>query len=165
MPTVQVRVSQFRTDRQKQLLNLLNDKRVKKEANKILKDYINVFVPKKSGALRRSAIVTDESISWGRGLPYARYQYGGVVYGRNYPIIKGGRVVGWYSKPGVPKYPTGRMMGTQNEIMGWVFGYSEPNTGYSWDERFKNDFGWRAKANQEITRYLKRECKNRGLNT
>ena len=167
MPTVKIEVARFRTDKQKALLAMLNDKSVQKESNKILKDYINAFVPKESGALRRSAIVTHETISWGRGLPYAHYQYEGEIYGPNYPIIKGGRIVGWYSKPGVPKHPTGRKMGPYtkgNEWLGYPFGYSEPGTSHHWDEEFNKSLRWKAQANKEITRYLKKECKKRGLN-
>ena len=166
MSTISINIERFRTDRQKQLIKMLNDKRVQKEANEILKDYINIFVPKDSGDLRRSAIVTHESISWGDGLEYARYQYEGEIYGKNYPIIKGGRIVGWFSKPDVPKFPTGRKIGDfSGEWFGWLFGYSVPATKHHWDELFKRDIQWRARANQEVTRYLKRECKNRGLKT
>ena len=167
-PRVRIFLSRFRTEKQKALLKMLNDKKVQKEANTILKNYINHFVPKASGALRNSADVTYESISWGKGLPYARYQYKGQIYGKNYPIIRGGRIVGWYSKPGVPKYPTGRMMqpyrGKASEYMGWPFGYNEPGTEHHWDVKFKKDSGWKARANRDVTAYLKAECKRRGLN-
>lgn len=168
MPTVKIEVERFNTTKQKKLLNMLNDKRVQKEANVILKDYINAFVPKQSGALRRSAIVTHQSISWGRNLAYAHYQYEGDIYGPNYPIIKGGRIVGWYSKPGVPKHPTGRKISAYtfgNEWLGYPFGYTVPGTEHHWDEKFNNDPRWKAKAGQEITRYLKKECKERGLSS
>lgn len=165
MPTVQIDVEQFSTKKQKKLLAMLNDKNVQKQSNEILKNYINYFVPMKSGALRRSAIATPNMIYWGRRLPYARYQYEGDVYGPNIPIVKNGTIVGWYSKPGVKKHPTGRKLGVSREWMGWLFGYSEPGTGHHWDEKFKNDIRWKAQANREITRYLKKECKDRGLQT
>lgn len=165
---IDIDVSEFKTTKQQKLLKMLNDKRVQKQANEILKDYINHFVPKHHGALRRSAVATYESISWGHGLAYGIYQYEGEIYGKNYPIIRGGRIVGWYSKPGVKKHPTGRK--TQpydpaNEWKGWPFGYTTPGTGHHWDRLFNKDRRWKAKANIEITRYLKRECKERGLNT
>ena len=165
MPTVKIDVSRFRTTKQQKLLQMLNDKNVRKNANVILKDYINAFVPKENGALRRSTIVTHQSISWGRGLPYAHYQYEGDIYGPNFPIIKGGRIVGWYSKPGMTKHPTGRKMSAYvgNDWLGYHFGYSEPGTEHHWDVKFNNDAQWKAKANIEITRYLKKECKQRGL--
>ena len=166
---IEVDVVDIRTKKQNELLELLNSKRVQKQANEILKDYINKFVPKDTGALRRSAKVTNETISWGLGLdnPYAIYQYNGEIFGPNYPIIKGGRIVGWYSKPGQKKYPTGRMMGPYragNSWLGYNFGYSEPGTSHHWDEKFRKSLRWKAQANREITRYLKSECKKRGLN-
>lgn len=165
MPTVKIDVERFSTIKQKALLTMLNnDKAVRKNVNIILKDYINWFVPKASGKLRRSAIVTHNTISWGRGLKYARYQYGGEIYGPNYPIIRGGRIVGWYSRG--PKSPTGRMMSAHtqgSEWMGWVFGYTEPGTEHHWDVKFNSHRMWKAKANREITHYLKQECKKRGL--
>ena len=166
---IEIDVAEFKTKRQKQLLAMLNDKRVQKQCNEILKDYINWFVPKNTGALRNSARATNETISWGVGLPqpYAIYQYNGEIFGKNYPIVKGGRIVGWYSKPGVKKYPTGRMMapyrGTASEWMGYPFGYNVPGTGHHWDEKFNKSIRWKAKANRDITRYLKKECKDRGL--
>lgn len=159
--TVNIQLERFRTDKQQELLKLLNDKKVQKQVNVYIKDAINEFVPMKSGALRRSAIVTHKSITWGRGLKYARYQYGGIVYGPNYPITRGGTIVGWYSKPGVKKHPTGRELGVPGMWRGWRFGYTTPGTHHHWDNEFK--YQVKLKTNQEITRYLKRECKERGL--
>jgi len=41
-------------------------------------------------------------------LPYAHYQWQGEVYGPNYPIVRGGEVIGWCS-PG-HKTPTGKKL-------------------------------------------------------
>lgn len=166
MPTVKIEVSRFSTKKQRELLNMLKDRNVLKQANTILKDYINAFVPKQSGKLRRSAIVTHQSISWGRGLPYARYQYNGQIYGPNFPIIRNGRIVGWYSRPGSIKHPTGRMMSAYtmgSEWMGYNFGYNEPGTGHHWDQLFNKSLRWKAQANRDVTAYLKQECGKRGL--
>lgn len=159
--TVNIQVSKFQTKKQQKLIAMLNDKKVLKDVNTVIKDAINEFVPMKSGALRRSAIVTHKSITWGRGLPYAHYQYQGEVYGPNHPIVSGGRIIGWYSTPGMTKYPTGRELGVPGEWMGWKFGYTTSGTHHHWDEYFK--YGPKMKANLEITRMLKRECKRRGL--
>ena len=40
--------------------------------------------------------------------PYAHYQYGGEVYGPNYPIMDDREVMGWYSPPF--KTPTGQKL-------------------------------------------------------
>lgn len=177
-PTIQISMEQFRTDRQQKLLKLLEDKTVQKQCNDILKNFINYFVPMKSGALRRSAIATPNLIYWGRKLPYARYQYGGQVYGPNLPGAINGTPA-WRS--GTPKHPTGRELGKfygelslfpvwqkGKHVKGpliYEFGYSEPGTGHHWDKKFSKDRRWKAQANREITRYIKKECKNRGLQT
>lgn len=161
MSTIKISTENFRTTKQQKLIAMLNDKAVQKEANKYIKDAITPFVPMKSGALRRSAIVTHKSISWGRGLKYAHYQYMGEVYGPNLPIVRNGTIIGWYSIPGSQKHPTGRELGIPGEWMGWKFGYTTPGTKHHWDNAFK--YQVKMKANQEITRYLKRECKRRGL--
>lgn len=163
MPTIKIETERFQTKVQQKLLKMLDDKAVRKEINTRVKDAINQFVPMKSGALRKSAIVTHKSISWGRNLAYARYQYGGEVYGPNLPIIQNGTIVGWYSIPGRKKHPTGRELGVPGEWMGWKFGYTTPGTHHHWDEYFK--YGVKMKTNLEITRYLKAECKRRGLKT
>lgn len=163
MATVKIEVDKFRTKRQQQLLKMLNDPKVQKQVNRYIADAITPFVPKKSGKLRRSVIVGPKSISWGRGLKYAHYQYEGEVYGPNHPIVKRGTIVGWYSTPGMQKHPTGRELGVPGEWMGWKFGYTTPGTQHHWDRAFT--YQAKLKANQEITRYLKRECKSRGLKT
>lgn len=149
--TVSIQVEQFRTDKQRKLLNMLNDNAVRKEVNTMIKNAINDYVPLKDGKLRR-AIVTHKSITWGRGIAYAHYQYAGQVYGPNIPVIKNGEIVRWVSPPGKKKYPTGRRLR-----------YATPGTQDHWDEAFKGPVKMR--TNQEITRYLKRLCKERGLST
>lgn len=176
MPTVQIKVEQFSTKKQQQLLKMLNDKAVRKQCNEILKNYINYFVPMKNGALRRSAVATPNMIYWGRKVPYARYQYEGEVYGPNLPGAINGSPA-WKSK--APKHPTGRKLGEffgelqlrpvwqeGKEVEGlltYEFGYSEPGTGHHWDKLFNKDRRFKAQANRDITHYLKTECRDRGL--
>ena len=161
-PRVRIYLSRFRTEKQKELLKLLNDKKLQTEVNTIIGKEINVFVPKKRGALRRSMTATPETISWGKGLPYARYQYNGQVYGPNFPIIKGGRIVAWRSRKGMKKYPTGRELGVPGVWKGWKFGYTKSQSHHHWDRYFT--YKPKQRANLKITRILKRECKRRGLN-
>jgi len=162
IPIITLDVAQFRTKKQEKLLQMLNDKKVKIAVNTRIKDAINQFVPKKTGALRASAQAHADYISWGEGLKqYARYQYYGQVYGPNHPIIRGGRVVGWYSTPGRRKHPTGRELGVPGYWMGWRFGYTTPGTHHHWDKYFR--YLPKMRTNLEITRYLKKECKARGL--
>ena len=179
-PRITIQLDRFRTAKQQKLLKLLNDKEIRKEVNERIKDSINEFVPMKSGALRKSARVTANTISWGTGLKYARYQYFGEVYGPNYPIVQngtlsgffraggkrypifsGGTITGWYSIPGMKKHPTGRELGVPGFWRGWRFGYTTPGTHHHWDQYYK--YLPKLRTNLEITRLLKKECKNRGL--
>ncbi len=176
MPTLNIQIDKkLRTGRQLELIAMLQDKSVLKQINTFIKDGVNEFVPMQSGALRRSAIVTHKSITWGRKLKYARYQYYGEIYGPNYPGAING-VPAW--KSGKSKHPTGRMMGdftgtlnlrprwqkgevTVKGTLPYKFGYTTSGTRHHWNELFK--YRAKMKVNQEVTRYLKRECKRRGL--
>lgn len=160
-PIITLNLGRFRTKKQEKLLAMLNDDSVRVNVNTRIKDAINKFVPMKSGALRQSAEATKDSIIWGNGLPYARYQYYGQVYGPNHPIIRNGTIVGWYSTPGMKKYPTGRELGVPGYWKGWRFGYTTKGTHHHWDRYFR--YLPKLKTNIEITRYLKKECKKRGL--
>lgn len=79
-----------------------------KRVGQIAADTFNQYVPKKTGALRKSCrvIVSEDtvSLSWGEGLPYAHYQYEGIVYNYNHIWFKNGLAKGWYSSP-APKTP------------------------------------------------------------
>ena len=175
--TVEIEVERFRTKRQQELLKLLNDDKVKVEINTRIKDAINRFVPKKTGTLRASAQVYPDRITWGEGLAYARYQYGGEVYGPNLPGVVGTSPA-WRSRRGRKKHPMGRELGKRGAAMLrpvwgenvdrlpssvlYTFGYTTRGTHHHWDQYFR--YLPKLKANLEITRYLKRECRQRGLN-
>jgi len=65
------------------------------------------YVPYQTGMLAKSAVLHTVI---GSGLvsyvtPYARYLYYGQKYGPNFPIIKKGELIGFYSPP--KKFPTG----------------------------------------------------------
>lgn len=175
--TIKVEVQKFRTRKQDELLKMLEDKQVRKQINTYVKDAINPFVPMKSGALRRSAIVTHLSITWGRGLKYAGYQYRGIVYGPNFPIAINGSPA-WRSPKGQgSKHPTNREIGAYNgtvrlypkyqignRVKGplvYKLGYTTPGTQHHWDNKFTYEV--KLRTNQAITQFIKRECKRRGL--
>lgn len=42
--------------------------------------------------------------------PYAHYQYEGIVYGPNIPIMEGNRATGYFSMPNRKKKPTGKRL-------------------------------------------------------
>lgn len=132
--------------------------------------YINKFVPKRSGALRRSARALgvphafgtgkgNAWVSWGLNgaKEYAHYQFVGDVYGPNKAIFEAlgpnkdgpgaGVQSGWRSPKGKKKWNTGRKMGipfTKTLSDGRVvrvLGYTTPNTKYDWINEFKKDKG------------------------
>lgn len=162
MATIQFRFEDRLTNKQDKLLALLNNSAVKRNVNKFIGDAITPYVPMETGRLRDSMYVGPTLISWGRGLEYAHYQYEGEVYGLNIPISSLGTIIRWTSLPGVTKYPTGRELGVPGEYRGWIFGYTTPGTQHHWTEVYETDL--KRETNQKITRYLKQECKARGLN-
>lgn len=65
------------------------------------------YVPFLSGTLNNSVKVTSKYILYPG--PYAHYMYEGIVYGPNFPIKKGGVIIGWKSPKGKGvKKPTSR---------------------------------------------------------
>lgn len=184
MPTIQLKAEIKYSRKMDKLVKLLNDKEVKTNVNQFIADAIQPYVPKKSGKLRRSLYVGPNVISWGRGLAYAHYQFEGEVYGPNYPGIESKGKPGWRSAK--IKHPMGRKLGEFNgilmlhpkwqvaengeyirpksfELLPYKFGYTTEGTRHHWTEVYQ----WKLKSdtNKKITRYLKQECKKRGLNT
>ncbi len=183
MPTVQLKAEIKYSRKMNKLIKLLNDKEVKINVNQFIADAIQPFVPQKTGRLRRSLYVGPNVISWGRGLAYAHYQFEGEVYGPNYPGIEKDGTGGWRSAK--VKHPMGRELGAFNgvlllrpkwqlkengdyitpksfELIPYKFGYTTEGTRHHWTEVYQ----WQLKSdtNKKITRYLKQECKKRGLN-
>jgi hypothetical protein len=166
----------FYRDKIAYFLNMLEEHDVLIKANEKIAKALEPYVPSKSGALARSWIAHPNVITWGeKPTPgftspheYARYQYGGQVYGVNLPIweyqpeTKTSRIIGWYTpKSSVPKQPNGNELGVPGNWMGWSFGYTTPGTMHHWVNAYKGDV--KAKTNLEITMFLKRECRRRGF--
>ena len=127
------------TKLQRELLDLINDKEVMREAHQLLGEACNPYVPKKSGDLRASMKAYPQTVRWEKA--YAHYQYMGEVYGPNRPFIRKGIIVGWYSYPKtvMKKHPTGRELGVPGYWKGWKFGYTKAGTTHHWfDEAMKN---------------------------
>jgi len=162
MSTISLNPTKLYSQKTIELLRMLNDPDMYLKANQIIADAIKPYVPKKSGALQQSVVVTPKEIIWGTGLDYAHYQYEGVVYEKNYPITKNGVVVGWYSKGS--KTPTTRPLGGyfKGSWNGWFFGYSTGGSVSQWTKIYE----WQLKSqtNIEITKMLRAECKRRRLN-
>lgn len=160
-----VRTSSFwnPTILQRLILSVVNNSKVRKKINESILELVTPYVPKKGGNLRRSAVASEKSIRW--TAPYARYQYGGVVYAPNYPIVRKGVIVGWYSPSdeegeGGTKHPTTRELGLPGEWKGWTFGYTTSGTKHHWvEEMLRHD---KRRMQIRITNILKRELKRRG---
>jgi len=88
--------------------------RVQQAIDKAIIDYDLQYVPWKTGVLGQSAYSATE-IGSGKIVypgPYAHYQYYGEVYGPNIPVLEdsSGIPTRYFSKPGMPKHPTGRAL-------------------------------------------------------
>lgn len=162
-------IRRYGTSKQDELLAMLNDPSVHIRLNEILIEKMNEgdYVPFNfsdyiihtpgdyPGRLRQSAKATENGITW--RTPYARYVWGGEVYGKNYPIFAKGDTkrehpIGFYSKRGVTKTPTGEPMN-----------YTVDNAGPRWIDRAFAESG--RVINNAITNQLKKECRKRRLNT
>lgn len=131
--------------------NVLEDDETLTEISKMVGEAVTPFIPYENGALRNSMEAQPGKVLWGRYLDYAHYQFVGTVYAPNYPIMKDGQIVRWYSPIGHKKYPTERKLK-----------YKTPGTRSRWTDayagRVKNS------TNNKITAYLKKKCKELGLN-
>ena len=107
---------------------------VQKVIDQSVIDFCQPYVPASPDrTLEFSAQVATEigsgQVVW--NTPYAHYQYMGIVYGPNIPIIQNGILVGWFSPPGRPKYPTDRELTYDTA--------QNPMAGPRWFERMKAD--------------------------
>ena len=108
--------------------------RVQRTIDQKVIDYCQPYVPASPDrTLEFSAQISTEI---GSGLviwntPYAHYQYMGIVYGPNIPIIEDGVLMRWFSPPGRPKYPTDRELTYDTA--------QNPMAGPRWFERMKAD--------------------------
>ena len=108
--------------------------RVQRIIDQKIIDFCQPYVPASPNrTLEFSAQVSTEigsgMVVW--NTPYAHYQYTGVVYGPNIPVIEDGVLMGWFSPPGRPKHPTGRELTYDKS--------QNPQAGPYWFERMKAD--------------------------
>ena len=108
--------------------------RVQKAIDQSVIDYCQPYVPASPDrTLEFSAQVSTEigsgTVIW--NTPYAHYQYMGIVYGPNIPILQDGVLMGWFSPPGRPKQPTDRELTYDTS--------QNPLAGSHWFERMKAD--------------------------
>ena len=110
--------------------------RVQQVIDQTVIDYCTPYVPASPDrTLEFSAQVSTEigsgKVIW--NTPYAHYQYMGIVYGPNIPILdpETGILLGWFSPPGKPKHPTDRELTYDRS--------QNPLAGPHWFERMKAD--------------------------
>lgn len=121
------------TEIQTELMKTIGNEKAMREIHRLLGEFCEPYIPKKTGGLRASMKAYPGSVKW--ETPYAHYQYTGVVYEPNYRIMKGGTIVGWHTPAGTKKKKTTRELGIPGEWMGWKFGYSEPGTSHHWFDK------------------------------
>lgn len=71
------------------------------------------YVPMKNGVLYQRVTITPKQIE--HTAPYAHYQYEGMVYGPNIPVMEGDRITGYFSQPNRAKKPTGKKLKYSHE--------------------------------------------------
>lgn len=113
---------------QKKLNKLLKDKGTLTACHNLLFKMCDPYVPFDTGTLSQSVEVTDKYVRYLQ--PYAHYMYTGIVYGPNIPIIENGVVVGFFSRPGVKKTPTGNYINYDKT--------HHPLATHHWDEAMMN---------------------------
>ena len=91
------------------------DHKIRLYANAQLARYCDKFVPASPARIMSQNInITDEYVQYPG--PYAHYQYIGVVYGPNIPIMENGTLVGFFSIPNRPKTKTDRKLKYSHDI-------------------------------------------------
>ena len=108
--------------------------RIQRTIDQCVIDYCTPYVPASPDRTLEFSAQASTEIGSGQVIwntPYAHYQYMGVVYGPNIPIIENGVLMGWFSPPGRPKSPTDREL-TYDKAQ-------NPLAGPHWFERMKAD--------------------------
>lgn len=99
------------------------------ELHNTLAKYMEPYVPMREGMLAHNIEVTPEHVRYAS--KYAHYQYTGIVYGPNIPIMQDGMIVGWFSQPGITKHPTGAALTYNPEL--------HPLATHHWDQAMLRD--------------------------
>lgn len=94
----------------------LKDDKCMYEIHNLFAKMCDPYVPMKEGVLSQSVYVNISKSDITYPGPYAHYMYVGEVYGPNIPIFEDGVLVGFFSKPGEKKQPTGREIQYNKEM-------------------------------------------------
>ena len=100
--------------------------RVQKVIDQSVIDFCQPYVPASPDRTLEFSAQMATQVGSGQVIwdtPYAHYQYMGIVYGPNIPILEPetGILLGWFSPPGRPKHPTGEKLTydtSQNSMAG-----------------------------------------------
>ena len=111
------------------------------EWHRLYKDY----VPMKSGELYGQVTIEPKTIT--HTAPYAHYQYEGVMYGPNYPIMENGAIAGFFSMPNRKKSATGRKLKYSHDL--------HPKATREWDKAAAPT--QKKKLERAMMNYLRRE--------
>ena len=108
--------------------------RVQRTIDQKVIDYCQPYVPASPDRTLEFSAQASTEIGSGQvvwNTPYAHYQYMGIVYAPNIPIIEDGILMGFFSPPGRPKHPTDRELTYDTA--------QNPLAGPYWFERMKAD--------------------------
>ncbi len=130
----------------KKLIELVNDNTMLQIHNTFAK-MCDPYVPMDEGVLAQTIEIKPDGVTYNQ--PYAHYQYTGLVYGPNFPIVENGIIIGWYSKPGEKKTPTGGYLNYSKE--------KHPLATSEWDKAMMRDRGDEFK--QQVTAILQNEAR------
>jgi len=114
---------------EKNVSRLLRDDTTMLEIHNLFAKMCEPYVPMEEGTLSQQIEVLPEGVHY--TVPYAHYQYIGLIYGPNIPIVEDGVVVGWFSPPGQKKHPTGRRISYSNQM--------HPLASREWDKAMIRD--------------------------
>lgn len=110
--------------------------RVQKTIDQTVIDFCKPYVPASPDRTLEFSAQAATDVGSGQVIwdtPYAHYQYLGIVYGPNIPILEpeSGVLLGFFSPPGLPKHPTDRALTYDTS--------QNPLAGSHWFERMKAD--------------------------
>ena len=92
--------------------NIPTDEPTMTECHNVMATYMDPYVPMREGILAGSPLITSDYVRY--NTPYAHYQFEGMVYGPNIPIMENGVIVGWWSPPN--KQPTGQPINYSHDL-------------------------------------------------
>ena len=133
---VKIDLTGFESDLYNMVIGVVHDKTARLEVANMLYKKMDPYVPMDQGTLAQTVEIDENKIRYLQ--PYAHYMYEGIVYGPNIPIIENGMVVGFFSRPGMKKTPTGAMIEYSKEF--------HPKATSHWDEVMMQTEGDSVKA-------------------